>query len=113
MSITKSIAVLASVVLLLALGPWPYGYYQLLRVVVFAAGVFAAISFWQREQALAVGLLLCAVIFNPFLPIHLNREIWSVLNIAAAAVFGFAAYRAHRAANIIDVEPKVLPKSDD
>lgn len=82
--------------MLLALAPWPYAYYQLLRVAVFAAGLYVSISIWQRDPPVAIGILICALVFNPFLPVHLNRAIWSVLNVAAAGVFGFASYRVNR-----------------
>jgi hypothetical protein len=32
---------------------------------------------------------------NPFVPVHLPRGLWAVLNVGAAALFGFVAYR-HR-----------------
>lgn len=96
MALLKSVAFVAAGALLLALGPWPYGYYMLLRVLVFAAGVFCAINLWYEQRSMAVGLFLCAAIFNPFLPAHLNRELWSVLNVAGAALFGFTALRAAR-----------------
>lgn len=96
MDILRVICLVSAAMLLLALAPWPYGYYQFLRVAIFAAGLYTAISLWQDEQSLAVATMICALVFNPFLPVHLNREIWSVLNVAAAGVFGFAAYRARR-----------------
>jgi hypothetical protein len=38
---------------------------------------------------------LAAVIFNPFIPLHLTRGAWSILNIAAGALFvGHYFYRS-------------------
>ena len=37
---------------LFALGPWPYGYYMLLRVVVFAAALLLAILIHQRTESM-------------------------------------------------------------
>ncbi|WP_352965936.1 DUF6804 family protein [Mesorhizobium sp. M1312] len=45
------------------------------------------------NQTLGWALFGAALIFNPFLPIHLPRELWAVLNVGAAALFGFVAYR--------------------
>jgi hypothetical protein len=40
---------------------------------------------WRR---ILVGLfVITALIFNPFIPIHLTRGVWSILNVAAAALF--------------------------
>ena len=40
----------ASIILFLALAPWPYGYYQLLRFVVCAVSVYVAFMAhkWQE-----------------------------------------------------------------
>ncbi len=38
---------IAAGMLLLAVGPWPYGYYQLLRLVVCGVGAYFAYSAYQ------------------------------------------------------------------
>lgn len=93
----RIISIIAAIALLLALAPWPYGYYQLLRVIVFAAGAYGAFTLWEHQRGPAIMLVICATIFNPFLPVHLNREIWSVLNLAGAALFAMVAYKARPA----------------
>lgn len=93
---TRIVAIVAAVALVAALGPWPYDYYRLLRVLVFGAGVFCGIAMLEERRALAIALFICTAIFNPFVPAHLTREIWSVLNIAGAALFAFSAYRMSR-----------------
>ena len=73
---------------LLALLDMPYGYYQLLRLVVAAASAFIAVAAWQRGAHVAViafGLL--ALIYNPIAPLHLKREMWEFVNVGTAAVF--------------------------
>lgn len=73
---------------LLALLDMPYGYYQLLRLVVAVASAFIAAAAWQRGSHVAViafGLL--ALIYNPVVPLHLKREIWEWVNIGTAAIF--------------------------
>lgn len=82
-----------AVMCLLALLPLPYGYYTLLRIVVCGAGAFGAYKAFEKPEtqvwAFALGGL--AILFNPIIPIHLTREIWAPIDIAAAAVFGAAA----------------------
>jgi hypothetical protein len=76
--------------LVLALGHWPYGYYMLLRVVVLAAALLLAGLIYQRTKQFTIwfGLvLIAALVFNPFVPLHLTRGVWSILNLAAAALF--------------------------
>jgi uncharacterized membrane protein YhaH (DUF805 family) len=68
----------------------PYGYYTFTRIVTCGiAALIALVGFRERPavQAWSVLLALIAVLFNPFLPIHLNRSIWFYLDLGAAAVF--------------------------
>ena len=76
--------------LVAALFPWPYGYYNFLRFCVCGAAAFLAYQQWTHDDAASkwvVGLSVIAVLYNPLVPIHLTRDIWSVLNIATAAAF--------------------------
>lgn len=74
--------------LVIALAPWPYAYYRLLRLVVFVCcGLIAYKSYRDRGiTGWFIALVAAAVLFNPIIPIHLDRAIWSVLNLAAAAL---------------------------
>ena len=94
----RTVAIIAAVALLLALGPWPYDYYRMLRVLTFAAGVYCGVSMLQENRSAAIGLFIVAAVFNPFVPAHLTREIWSVLNIVGAGLFGFTAYASRQIA---------------
>jgi hypothetical protein len=76
--------------LILAIGRWPYGYYMLLRVVVSAAALLLATLIYQHAKSFTmwVGLfLIVAIVFNPIVPLHLTRAVWSILNLAGAALF--------------------------
>jgi hypothetical protein len=87
---------------LIALFDLPYGYYMLLRLVVCAACVYAALG-WM-----AVGvhwplivLALTALVYNPIFRVGFEREVWQVLNVAAAVVLsgsGFGIVQADLAA---------------
>lgn len=74
----------ATVALLWALYPGnPYGYYILLRILccaVFASFCFRAMG--QKLPGWAWTFGVTAYIYNPIFPVHLTRDIWSVLNIA-------------------------------
>jgi hypothetical protein len=76
------------VMLLWALNPEnPYGYYILLRVV--CCGVFGFLTvqaLTQDKKRWAWTLGITAVIYNPVIRVHLNREIWSVVNVATIIV---------------------------
>ena len=79
--------IVAATLLLWALARHPYGYYTLLRFVVCgvtAYGAYLAVGFKKAGWAWVLGCV--AVLFNPVIPLHLNREIWSFIDIGVAIV---------------------------
>lgn len=79
-----------ALLLVAALFPWPYGYYVLLRIVVFVVAAWIAYEQWRLDDAISGRVVMfgaIALLYNPFLPIHLTKELWSVLNLTAAALF--------------------------
>jgi hypothetical protein len=90
----RVIAICASVALVVAILTLPYGYYQVLRLGIFAAGIYCGIRAKSSgDDKLAYGLFFTALVFNPFLPVYLTREIWLPLDLVGAALFAFTAYR--------------------
>ena len=80
----KNIALLiATAFLFLALfNGWPYGFFTLLRFVVFASIAYIAwMAYEQKKEKWVWVFGFLAVLFNPFIIIHLNREIWSVIDL--------------------------------
>ena len=67
-----------------------YGFYQLLRWVVFVvAVVWAVYGFkYNRNFTMLVGLV-ALILWNPLAPIYLDREVWVPLDIVFALVFWF------------------------
>lgn len=82
--------IIPTAMLFLAIGRWPYGYYQLLRIVVFAAALLVAALAYQSAKTFTLWLglfVIVAIVFNPVVPLHLTRGVWLVLNISAAVLF--------------------------
>ena len=80
----KNIALLIAVAFLfLALfDGWPYGFFTLLRFVVFASTAYIALMAYEQKKEKWVWIFgFLAVLFNPFIVIHLDREIWSVIDL--------------------------------
>jgi hypothetical protein len=78
--------------LLLAVLPLPYGYYTLLRLVVCLASLIHAAFGWQYLKPVAFISGFLAILFNPLIPIHLDKEVWLVIDIAAA-IYQFIVWR--------------------
>ena len=80
--------IVATVILLGALGDWPYGYYQLLRFVVCGVSVYVAFVAYGWKKLWAAWLFgFITVLFNPLVPIHLSRELWQPIDLVCAIVF--------------------------
>lgn len=69
--------------LLVALNPEnPYEYYILLRFICCACFAFLAFRFYETARIGWVWTFaVIAIIYNPFIRVHLTREIWTVVNI--------------------------------
>ena len=77
--------------LLVAVAPLPYGYYQFLRWATSGVAVFIAVKGYTWKQTWATWLFAAvAVMFNPILPINLSREIWQPIDLAGALLFGLS-----------------------
>ncbi len=68
----------------------PYGYYMLLRLVVFGVFMWAAFtSFENSEELLPWLFILLAIVFNPIFKIYLPKEAWIVIDIFAGVILLF------------------------
>ncbi|MCF7815717.1 MAG: hypothetical protein K9M10_03280 [Candidatus Pacebacteria bacterium] len=60
----------------------PYGFFTLLRFVVFAMTAYVAwIAYEQQKEKWIWIFGFLAVLFNPFFPIYLNRGLWSIIDL--------------------------------
>lgn len=63
-------------------GGLPYGFFTLLRFVLFASSAYVAWMAYEANNEKWVWIFgFLAVLFNPFIVIHLNREVWSVIDL--------------------------------
>lgn len=73
--------------LVAALARHQYGYYTLLRWVVCAVCVFAAYQAAESEKTgWPWALAVVAIVFNPLIPVRLDRETWAFVDLAVAAL---------------------------
>lgn len=72
---------------------WPYGYYILLRWVVAGTGLFAAYITYNLKKAVwSIVLILIALLFNPLIPVHLEKEGWVVIDFVVALFYLVAVF---------------------
>ena len=76
--------------LLLAVLPLPYLYYQLLRIVITLSAAANAYKFYEDNQmawVLVFGII--ALIWNPIFPIYMDKSVWIILDFIGAGIFFF------------------------
>jgi hypothetical protein len=84
--------ILAGVMLLLAIPSiWPYSYYQLLRwVVAIVASYNACIAYEFEKNEWMIVMAIIALLFNPIVPIHLDKSTWGFLDLVVSGVMFYS-----------------------
>jgi len=86
---------IAAVMLLFAVtGRHPYSFYTLLRWICCAVFAYSAFIASERNRvpwAWIFGVL--AVLFNPIIPVHLQRETWQIVDWGGNRRNGNRSYR--------------------
>lgn len=83
------------VLLLIALGNLPYGYYIFLRHAVFIGMILEVIwliTYRKHIKYSQISLVACiciAVLFNPIEPIHLTKILWKFIDLFTGGFFAF------------------------
>jgi hypothetical protein len=87
---------IAGLMLLGAIGEWPYGYYQALRWIVGAASIVGVWAFAAKAKWVWV-LFFCTagLLFNPIVPITMERETWLPFDLVAGLALLAAAYMTY------------------
>lgn len=67
---------------------WPYGYYTLLRLVVFVTSGFVTIAAYKMQKyGWMIGVGLVTLLFNPIVPVHFDKATWRVIDFIVAVLF--------------------------
>ncbi|MBY5762562.1 hypothetical protein HFO06_05495 [Rhizobium leguminosarum] len=76
--------------LIFAVFPLPYGYYFFLRLAISASAAYLAWVDYKKKDAFngwSLILSMVALLFNPLIPIYLDRGSWFVIDLAVAGIF--------------------------
>ena len=86
----KNIVSAISIIMLFLAIPtfWAYGYYVLLRWVVTISAVFLLSLAYESKKTFWLFLMgIVAILFNPIIPVHLDKETWVIIDIIVAVLF--------------------------
>jgi len=97
MTVSKQIlfpSVIVMALLLIAIFPIEeYSYYVLLRWIVCLTAVYIAYYSYEAERTYWTWTMgIIALIFNPLIPFHLSKEIWTVVDFITATIFGITIF---------------------
>jgi len=92
MSSIKISRFIACGLLILAIADLPYGYYQFLRIVIsIIAGINVLGELEKENKILFFFFALTLILFNPIIPIHLDKSSWTPIDLIAGIIFGVSA----------------------
>ncbi|MDD2388996.1 MAG: hypothetical protein PHP23_04595 [Desulfobacterales bacterium] len=83
----KNVAIIISVVFLFLamIEGWPYGFFTLLRLVVFGTTVYLSwLAHRSERQVWTWTFGFISLVFNPLILLHLGRDLWMVVDLLAA-----------------------------
>lgn len=90
----KWICILSGIMLLFAIPTgWPYGFYELLRWIIFISSIIVAWGFYNSKLTAWTFIFgAIAFLFNPIAPIYLDKQTWVPIDFVGAVLFFIAAY---------------------
>lgn len=80
----KNLALIISSILLFTalINGLPYGFFTFLRFVIFViASYIAWMAYDEQKEGWVWIFLIIAILFNPFIPIYLKRDIWKIIDL--------------------------------
>ena len=84
-SVPKAVLLILSAMLFLAAAPLPYGYYGLLRIIATMVFAWSGVVAFKRGYGTLPWLFaVLAILFNPLMPIYLDKGVWGVIDIVSA-----------------------------
>lgn len=80
-----SIIYITALMLTIGAFPLPYDYYMLLRIVVTSVFIWAAMINNEKNNLKLMWICIgIALLFNPFIKVHLTSNIWGIIDIITA-----------------------------
>ncbi len=75
---------------------FPYGFYTLLRLIVSITSGFIIYHSYKGAggvNEISIIFALILILYNPFIPVHLSREIWMPINFITSGIYFYGFYK--------------------
>ena len=71
-----------------------YGYFTLLRLIVCGTSIYNSLKIYQKQNTpLFWTFIFIAILFNPLIPVYLDREIWLIIDVICAIIMLIGGYK--------------------
>lgn len=81
------INICAAILLVISVFNLPYGYYTFLRLFITAVGIINAYyAYINKSYFVLLSGTIIAILFNPLMPIYLQKDAWVVLDVFSAII---------------------------
>lgn len=86
-----------AIIMTISVADLPYGFYTLMRIIVpMLSAIFAVLLLIELDgfSLILIPNILIAIIWNPILPVYLDKDTWIVIDIVAGisqVIMGFYA----------------------
>ena len=92
----NKLIIISILMIIVALFPMPYGYYQILHLVITVMSILSIYNNYKKAHKASFWVLLFGMIllvYNPLLKVHFEREIWQVINLITAVILAICLYK--------------------
>lgn len=90
-SFIGTLKIALSILLLLCLFSWSYGYYQFVRFVGMVG--FGILAYQEKDKTNKIWFVIwfaSALLINPFIKVALGRNIWNIIDVVWAILLWFS-----------------------
>lgn len=89
----RFLSIFCGILLLIAIPTgWPYDFYIFLRWIIFVASIYLAYILYKSKHTPWTFIFSgIAFLFNPLVPIYLNKTSWVSIDFIASMIFFYAS----------------------
>ena len=81
--------IIIAVILFISIADLPYGFYTVMRIVVpLLSGLYLFFTYMDNEEfsLMLIPNILIVIIWNPIIPVYLDKETWIGIDVIAGIV---------------------------
>ena len=82
---------------------FPYGFYTMLRIIVTLTSAIIIYQSYKKSNIFneyAIIFSLIMILYNPFIPVYLSREIWLPINFVTSGIYLYALFKSKKFLNL-------------